>query len=165
MTTTTTDSPILHPLDPGVKTLWSIRLLLFAILLATGVFIFELSTSEAPLLPLPFGIVSALLLGIGLAAAFTLPILHYRIWGFGVYNSELHVQRGLFTRVYTIAPTGRIQHLDVAQSLIERMLGLGRLVVYTAGTRGADIVIPGLQIGYAQALRDYLKNISVEDAV
>ncbi len=162
---TTAAPPILHPLDPGVKTLWSIRLLLFAILITAAAFAFEVYTSDAPLLSMPFGLISAIVFVASLVAAFTLPLLHYRIWGFGVHNSELHVQRGLFTRVYTIAPTGRIQHLDVAQSLTERMLGLGRLVVYTAGTRGADIVIPGLQIGYAQALRDYLKNISVEDAV
>ncbi len=161
----TAETPILHQLDPGVKTLWSIRLVITAILFAAAAFAFEVYTSGAPALPLPFGTISAIVLVFGLTAAFTLPILRYRTWGFDIRNSELHVQHGILTRVYTIAPTGRIQHLDVAQSLIERMLGLGRLVVYTAGTRGADIVIPGLQIGYAQALRDYLKNTSVEDAV
>ena len=161
----TTDTHTLHQLDPGVKTLWSIRLFIVALLLTAAIGAFELYTADTPLVPLPFGTASAIVLVLSLAAAFIVPALRYRIWGFDVRNNELHVRRGILTRVYTIAPTGRIQHLDVTQSLIERMLGLGRLVIYTAGTRGADVVIPGLQIGYAQALRDHLKNISVEDAV
>ena len=44
-------------------------------------------------------------------------------------------------------------------------MDLATLVVYTAGTRGADITIPGLPKDYAEALRDQLKNITGEDAV
>lgn len=154
----------LHQLDPSVKTLWSIRLLITTILLTLSVCIGELSSDILPRV-IPFGAATATVFVLGVAAAFTIPALRYRSWGFSVHNNELHVRRGILTHIYTIAPTGRIQHLDVAQSLTERMLGLSRLVVYTAGTRGADIVIPGLHTEYAQALRDYLKNISVEDAV
>ena len=149
---TTNETHTLHQLDPGVKTLWSIRFLILALLLTAMVFAVEVYTSGTPVLPLPLGAASALIFILGLTAAFVIPMLRYRVWGFGVRNNELHVRRGILTRVYTIAPTGRIQHLDVAQSLTERMLGLGRLVVYTAGTRDADIVIPGLQIAYAQDL-------------
>ena len=39
------------------------------------------------------------------------------------------------------------------------------LAFFVAGTRGADIVIPGLPLYYAEALRDRLKNYSPEDAV
>jgi len=45
------------------------------------------------------------------------------------------------------------------------MAHLGKLVIYTAGTRGADVVIPGLPIEYAEDLRDKLKNATIEDAV
>ena len=93
------------------------------------------------------------------------PVLKYKYWKFDVRVDELYIERGILTRIKTIAPFRRLQHLDVEQSVFERMMGLGKLVVYTAGTRGADIVIPGLPIEYAEALRDQLKNIESEDAV
>ncbi|MBE2188707.1 MAG: hypothetical protein IAE98_04495, partial [Candidatus Kapabacteria bacterium] len=34
-----------------------------------------------------------------------------------------------------------------------------------AGTRGADVTIPGLPIEYAEQLRDRLKNVTPEDEV
>jgi hypothetical protein len=43
------------------------------------------------------------------------------------------------------------------------MFGLARLVIYTAGSRGADIIIPGLEVEFADQLRDVLKNVQNED--
>jgi hypothetical protein len=45
------------------------------------------------------------------------------------------------------------------------MFGLSSLVVYTAGTKGADLVIPGLPHYYAQELQNKLKEYTIEDAV
>lgn len=157
----------MQQLSPSIKTLWSIRLLLFTLLCSAGVFAYELMNigNTERWLPFSFGVCSALVLAVGLCCSFIIPPLRYNAWGFSLENNELHVRRGIITRVYTIAPMARIQHLDVAQNVFERMLDLGRLVVYTAGTRGADIVIPGLPLPQAQMLRDYLKNVGAEDAV
>lgn len=157
----------MQQLNPSVKTLWSIRLLLTTLLCTAGVFAYELMNlgNSERWLPFSFGVWSAIIFAMGLCCSFVIPPLRYNAWGFSIENNELHVRRGILTRVYTIAPTTRIQHLDVAQNVIERALDLGRLVVYTAGTRGADIVIPGLLLHQAQMLRDYLKNVGTEDAV
>lgn len=157
----------MQQLDPSVKTLWSIRLLLSTLLLTALVFAYEFMTlgSGDRFLPFTFGVWTGIVFFAGLLLSFTLPLLRYKAWGYEIREGEVHVRRGILTRVYTVAPTTRIQHLDVAQSLTERIFDLGRLVIYTAGTRGADVVIPGLPLGYAQALRDHLKNVTVEDAV
>src|ERR1044071_5596076 len=100
---TTSKTHNLHQLDPGVKTLWSIRLLIFALLLSAATFAVELYTTGSSIMPLPFGLNSVLIFVLGLAAAFVIPLLRYRVWGFDVLNNELHVRRGILTRVYTIA--------------------------------------------------------------
>lgn len=158
----------MQQLDPSVKTLWSLRLLLLTLLLTALVFAWEFFMTPGggdQFLPFATGVWTAIVLTAGLLLSFILPSLRYKAWSYELREGEVHVRRGVLTRIYTVAPTTRIQHLDVAQSLTERMFGLGRLVIYTAGTRGADIVIPGLPLDYAQALRDYLKNLTVEDAV
>ena len=53
-------------------------------------------------------------------------------------------------------PRSRIQHTDVTQGPFERWLGLGTLVIYTAGTEHAAVPIEGLphagRAGAARAL-------------
>ncbi len=45
----------------------------------------------------------------------------------------------------TSVPYVRVQHVDTTRGPVERAIGLASVVVYTAGTRGADITIPGLR--------------------
>src|SRR5690606_22586633 len=108
---------------------------------------------------------SSIMFVIGIILTISLPLLRYRYWKFEVRDDEIYLERGVFTRIKTTAPYRRIQHLDVQQSMLERMVQLGKLVIYTAGTRGADVILPGLPIEYAEELRDRLKNVSIEDAV
>lgn len=100
-----------------------------------------------------------------LLLVFIIPPLKYKFWKFDVREDEIYLERGVFTRVHTTAPYSRVQHIDVVQSILDRWLGLGKLVIYTAGTKGADILIPGLPIQYAEELRDRLKDYTSEDAV
>ena len=78
---------------------------------------------------------------------------------------KIKSELGIFTRIHTTAPFSRVQHIDVVQSILDRSFGLGKLVIYTAGTKGADLLIPGLPIQYAEYLRDYLKSYTQEDVV
>jgi membrane protein YdbS with pleckstrin-like domain len=94
-----------------------------------------------------------------------LPSIRYKRWKFDVRPQELYLERGIFTFIRTTAPYVRIQHLDVRQSILERYYNLATLVVYTAGTRGADIIIPGLPVDYAYQLRDSLNQYTKEDEV
>jgi hypothetical protein len=98
-----------------------------------------------------------------------LAILRYRVWRFEVRGDSLYLERGVFTRVRTVVPFVRIQHVDTSRSPIERLIGLASTVVYTAGSRGADVSVPGLGPGDADDLRERLKRLAIrsesEDAV
>ncbi len=153
----------MYTLDPHVKAIWSITGLIRTILVSIGIFTAEIIFPK--LIPLPVGILAGLVFVLGVIYSIVYPALKYRYWRFDVKENELYVERGVFTRIRTVAPFVRLQHLDVEQNIIERMMHLAKLVVYTAGTRGADIIIPGLPLEYAEQLRDQLKNFSPEDAV
>ena len=84
------------------------------------------------------------------------PLLSYRGWGYQLRQHDLLVRRGFLTRQFVSVPLARVQQVDVSSGLFERLLGLARLVVHTAGTRAARTQIPGLSSDEAALLRDEL---------
>jgi membrane protein YdbS with pleckstrin-like domain len=95
--------------------------------------------------------------------------LRYRSWSYEVREDSLYLERGVVTRVRTVVPYVRIQHVDASRGPLERVFGLATTVVYTAGSRGADVSIPGLTPGRASDLQTRLKRLAIaaegEDAV
>lgn len=96
-------------------------------------------------------------------------IVRYRIWRYEVRSDALYLERGVLTRVKTVVPHVRIQHVDASRGPLERTLGLSTVVVYTAGSRGADVTVPGLTRRQADDLQTRLKHLAIaaegEDAV
>ncbi|MFW5955902.1 MAG: PH domain-containing protein [Halorhabdus sp.] len=84
-------------------------------------------------------------------------VLLYRSWRYEIRADALYLERGVFTHVKTVVPFVRVQHIDTSRSPIDRAIGLSSLVVYTAGSRGADVTIPGLRPARATDLQDRLK--------
>jgi membrane protein YdbS with pleckstrin-like domain len=88
--------------------------------------------------------------------------LHYRKWTYQIRADAIYLERGVVTHVRTLVPYVRIQHVDTSRSPIERTLGLSTLVVYTAGSRGADVSIPGLRPDEARDLQRRVKELAIE---
>jgi len=88
--------------------------------------------------------------------------LRYRVWSYRVREDALYLERGVVTNVKTVAPYVRIQHVDTQRGPLERALGLSTLVVYTAGSRGADVSIPGLRTDVATDLQGRVKELAIE---
>lgn len=86
-----------------------------------------------------------------------MPLRRYNAWAYLRGEDELVVKHGLMVRKLTVVPFGRVQHIDVAQGPLQRMLGLATLVLNTAGTRGAAVKLPGLDHRDAEALRDHVR--------
>jgi membrane protein YdbS with pleckstrin-like domain len=86
--------------------------------------------------------------------------LLYRSWTYVVRADSLFLSRGVLTRVRTVVPYVRVQHIDTRRSPLERVLGLSTLVVYTAGSRGADVTIPGLTPDRASTLQRRLERLT-----
>ena len=89
-------------------------------------------------------------------------MLRYRVWVYQIRDDSVYLERGVVTNVRTIVPYVRIQHVDTSRGPLERALGLSTLVVYTAGSRGADVSIPGLKPEEARDLQQRLKELAIE---
>ncbi len=149
-------------LHPRVRIVWVVRAIVFAGLFTVPFlagFYFGVLPEWAP------AVAGGVLLVIGVVHA----LLRYRRWSYEIRDDELYLDRGVITQVRTTVPLVRIQHVDSRRGPIERGVGLASCVVYTAGSRGADVRIPGLTPEGANGLRGELKRLAIradgEDAV
>ena len=94
-----------------------------------------------------------------------LPHRKYRRWGYDMGEEQLRVLRGFMWRTDTIVPFNRIQHIDVAQGPLQRMFGLSRLIVHTAGTHNSIVTLPGLATADAEAMRETIKTHIRQDMI
>lgn len=88
--------------------------------------------------------------------------LRYRAWGFELRDDHLYIEHGVFRKVKTMVPFVRIQHVDSQRGVIERSVGLSKVIVYTAGSRGADVTIPGLLPQEAESMQEKLRDVAIE---
>lgn len=143
-------------LAPRVQIQWGVKALVTALILggiasAVGTAFFGMDPIYGPV------IVAVLtLLGV------VLVVLRYRAWIYQVRMDALYLERGVFTHVRTLVPYVRIQHVDTSRGPLERSLGLSTLIVYTAGSRGADVSIPGLTPEEASDLQQRVKELAIE---
>ena len=149
-------------LEPAAVTMWRLESLWRAAVIAVPAVALELTVD----LPLPRGLIGGAIAAVAVVWALLVPPLRYRSWRFALREEDLYLERGVLIRTASIVPHARIQHVDTRHSPIDRWLGLSTVVVYTAGTRGAVVEIPGLAAREAEELRDRLAALSGEgDAV
>jgi len=149
-------------LDPRVRYVWVLGSVVGALVLGGIAGVVGFVAFDRPLLgPAVF----LFLLGLGAVLA----VLRYRSWSYEVREDSLYLERGVLTHTRTVVPYVRIQHVDASRGPVERALGLATAVVYTAGSRGADVSIPGLTTDRADDLQERLKRLAIaaegEDAV
>jgi len=139
-------------LSPKVIGLWRLNLLLWTAFIAGAAgavgWMLDLRT--------PGSVVAGAAAVAGMVTAILLPPAQYRSWLFAVGDSDVVIRRGAWWRVTSIVPHSRIQHVDTTHGPLERKLGLSSVVLFTAGTVGASITIPGLPSDQANELRDRL---------
>lgn len=86
----------------------------------------------------------------------------YAVWRFELRDDDLFIERGVFTRVTTVVPYVRVQHVDSRRSPLERTTDLATVVVYTAGSRSSDVAIPGLTPERAEDVQESLRRLAIE---
>ncbi|MDR9411722.1 MAG: PH domain-containing protein [Haloquadratum sp.] len=154
-----------HALDPRVRWRWLLRgmgpLVVIAAVATAAVWM-------APITLSPVVATGGVLIG-GVSLWTLATYLRYRRWRYRLEADGLTLTHGVLTHVQTVVPYTRIQHVDTQRGPLDRLLGLGAVVVYTAGTRGADVSIPGLASEEADRMRERLRDASArtagEDAV
>jgi len=109
----------------------------------------------------------------GLGALLVLQAVLAHVWpaktwkraSYRVTGSGIEIRRGVWWREVVAVPRSRVQHTDVTQGPLERSLGLGSLVLYTAGTDHSRVALPGLAYDDALTIRDRLAPVDEDDAV
>lgn len=156
----------MNRLHPRIRLLWIARAVLFSAIL--GAIAFGASL-VAPFVPVPPAVAGGAVFGVFAVLLVTLAVARYRLWGYEIRDDSIYLERGVFTRVRTVVPFVRIQHVDSSRGPLERLAGLASTVVYTAGSRGADVSIPGLTPDGSEDLQERLKRLAIraegEDAV
>ncbi len=149
-------------LDPRVRYVWVLGSVVGSLVLA-GI------AGVAGFLLLDRLLVGPAVFLVLLALGVVMAVLRYRSWSYEVREDSLYLERGVLTHTRTVVPYVRIQHVDASRGPVERTLGLATAVVYTAGSRGADVSIPGLTTDRADDLQERLKRLAIaaegEDAV
>jgi membrane protein YdbS with pleckstrin-like domain len=146
----------MEALNPRVRLVWFVgsavtALLLGGVVVAIDRFVVDVGVQVAAAV----GLV-VLVGGVAYVA------LKYQSWRFEIRDDDLYLERGVFTRVTTVVPFVRVQHVDTQRGPVERLLGLGSVVVYTAGSRGADVTIPGLTPERATDIQQRLRSLAIE---
>ena len=108
--------------------------------------------------------------GLGLTAAlawlfYSWPSYEYRHTSYVLDGDGIEIRSGVWWRAVMNVPRSRVQHIDVSQGPLERTYGLGRLVIYTAGTAHSRVELPGLNYDTAFLLRNHLLPRGSDDAV
>lgn len=86
-----------------------------------------------------------------------------KIKAYAVREKDIVYRRGWIVQRISICPFNRIQHCSVSANPFERKLGLATLSIFTAGTQGSDMKIPGLHKDTAAALRDFIMKKTSQD--
>lgn len=102
---------------------------------------------------------------LGSAFAYQRPARQYAHASYRVDDQGIEIRKGVFWRVVINVPKSRVQHIDVSQGPLDRRYGLGKLVIYTAGTDHAKVELDGLEHGLALRVREHLLPSGAGDAV
>lgn len=112
---------------------------------------------QAEEVPIPFGVVTGLATLLALFIIIRIPLARYNARGYQISRDRLRVVRGIMWRSDTMVPFGRIQHIDVDQGPVERMLDLATMTLHTAGSHNASVSLPGLGHELATQMREEIR--------
>jgi uncharacterized protein len=138
-----------HRLDPAVRMLWRVGAVFWAAFLTVAALALLLALDQPLRWALPVAVLALL-------HAAVVPGKRYEHFRYQVGDVELRIARGWLWRSTSVVLHSRVQHVDTRQGPVENLLGLATVVVFTAGSVGAMVAIPGLPHEDAEALRDRL---------
>lgn len=157
------------PLDPRVVDVRRIAGLMFSAAVSVGLFV---GLGIAGVASRPGWRAMVLAAGLWVLTTVALALwlwqwseITYRHASYRLDDEGLEIRRGVIWRRIINVPRSRVQHTDVSQGPLERSHGLSTLIVHTAGTEHARVVLSGLSRDIALGLRDQLLPRDGRDAV
>ena len=85
-----------------------------------------------------------------------LVILGFPKKGYLLREHDVSYRSGLLFYKLTTIPFNRIQHVEVSQNIVEKVIGLSRVKIFTAGGSVSDLSIPGLLPDKAHQIESFL---------
>ena len=134
-----------------IRYFWVVVYSVIGFLLGLPVYLYFSPNLVALLVPLVFS-----------GGMFYYSIRRYANWGFELRDDHVYIQHGVLKKVYSMVPYVRVQHVDTQRSVVARILGLSRVVIYTAGTRGSDVSIIALSPEDARQIQEKLRDVAIE---
>ena len=141
----------LTPLHPNYVRLARLVAVLLALPAIVGALILEARGG------FPRGVFLVPVALVGLWLIVRTPLRRYRGRGYRMDADRLRVVRGMIFNSDTVVPFDRVQHIDVHQGPLERVYGLGTLVLHTAGNHNASVSLPGISHEDALAMREEIR--------
>lgn len=142
-----------QPLDRRVRVLWwtDVALATAGAAVAFGLLGWVLA-ARTSLSAATVVTVTVLVVGTGGAlGAGWVPLAHRR-WTWALAPDAVELSHGVVWRTVSVVPYARVQHIDLEQGPVERLLGLVTLRLRTASAT-SDATIPGIATGEADAIR------------
>jgi len=130
------------------------RILIVFLILAGGLIAFVSLADETVPGKFIYLIAGAILLIISYSAVIT--TLGFPKKGYLIREKDVSFQRGLITYKVTSVPLNRIQHVEVNQGVLGKILQLSSVKIYTAGGTSSDLTIPGLSEPEARKMKAFL---------
>ncbi|MBE4909672.1 PH domain-containing protein [Bacillus luteolus] len=139
----------LHPVAGIVNFLKQLKEMLFPVVL----FIIFGGRGEDPFWQLLYFVGTGLLI-IGLLV---IGILQWYRYTYRIESDELRIEYGIFIRKKRFIPLERVQSIDISAGIIQRMFGLVKLQVETAGGGNtAEAVLTAITVSEAEQLKNEL---------
>lgn len=149
-------APGRHRIHPAFIVLSSLEVGvgIFFALVVTMISILPRITEEASEFPVP---PIVLFIGVLVVALLFLAVgfyIYYKRFSWEITETELHIYSGIFIKKQIHIPFQRVQSVDYTAKILERLLGLAKLQIETAGgANNKGVTIPALKLSEAEALR------------
>ncbi len=141
-----------QPLLRRYKKLQNIQTVIFFIAFLVGGFVFY-KFNDFPGL---FFIIFISALTVFTASKLILIQLGFPHKGFAIRVHDVHYKTGFINRKVITIPINRIQHMEIRQGVVSRMLKLAKLKLFTAGDSSSDLSLRGISPETAQQLKELL---------
>lgn len=131
--------------------MWTITIIFILLLLPIGylsIFKWEETHQALPYIYIVWAIIMIL--------SFVVSYYGFFVMGYAVRDKDIVFRKGLIWRSQIIIPFNRVQHCEVSQGPISRLMGMSELEVFTAGGTNSDMHIPGLLPDTANRIKDFI---------
>ena len=81
-------------------------------------------------------------------------VMYVRRSGYALREQDIIFKRGFLFEKTTVVPFNRIQHVSVERSILDKMLNISTLKIFTAGGSGSDVSVPGIKPETATSVKE-----------